>query len=519
MYLLLPSLLFFLLWSAASAQSGENGLTLYPCDSQAQCQSSFDCAESFDDRLCKKQPCACLPKEETSLTQCVSSNICRDGEGCLQFDLENRTVFYCADCRLTQSTNTTPLADACKSSPSPTPEPSPSANLVTGESCTSSTQCVSDLVCAVVGEEQICSSTSSRCWCIPEDYKLDSCLTSSDCTRQKEGCISPVDSSIGICAACAFVSSEQFEAVDSVCGGSPSKDPSPPSTQRAVPTPTRSQAPRISPSSTPVPVESPSSSSLPTSSPSSSAVQGPASSGSAEGSSSDGLDNSPSSSPSTSQLEEESGAGNLERCRSSTDCATGRFCLSDVTVSANEIKGDSCTSSSGSCLCVSRENNVCSTSEDCLQLDRCMKVGRTDYSLCISCNGVDSDIGIDLEAVDNGNGNCPVCIAASMLSEFGAADLVYRAHRRAQVLCDMQGSCATEGHMVVYRGDAMMMETYCERVDVVCRRVATVVNSPRMRKGLRVASRTDGLEFTALAARFGTKVEEMVLGTLLRGVV
>lgn len=62
----------------------------------------------------------------------------------------------------------------------------------------------------------------------------------------------------------------------------------------------------------------------------------------------------------------------------------------------------------------------------------------------------------------------------------------------------------------------MMMSSYCEELGVECNVVATVVNSPRMKVGLRIKSRTDGLEFTALAARFESKVEEHVLRSVVR---
>lgn len=39
------------------------------------------------------------------------------------------------------------------------------------------------------------------------------------------------------------------------------------------------------------------------------------------------------------------------------------------------------------------------------------------------------------------------------------------------------------------------------------------VNSPRFVRKWRAASHTDGLEFTALAARFATKGEEFVLSS------
>lgn len=125
----------------------------------------------------------------------------------------------------------------------------------------------------------------------------------------------------------------------------------------------------------------------------------------------------------------------------------------------------------------------------------------------------------------------PICIAAHLLSHLPSEALIFSEHRRAAVLCDGSGrhSCATPGHMVVYEPHgAMMMSTYCARfAPSGCEKRVMLVNSPRMRRRVRVVSRGVGmkeegsgsgnrLEFTALAARHGTKVEERVLALVVR---
>lgn len=45
------------------------------------------------------------------------------------------------------------------------------------------------------------------------------------------------------------------------------------------------------------------------------------------------------------------------------------------------------------------------------------------------------------------------------------------------------------------------------------------VNSPRMKSGLRVKSNVDSLQFTALEAKYGTKLEEVVLATMVSWLV
>lgn len=108
-----------------------------------------------------------------------------------------------------------------------------------------------------------------------------------------------------------------------------------------------------------------------------------------------------------------------------------------------------------------------------------------------------------------------VCIHAAALSHLPSDSLVYPTHRRATVLCDADGSCATPGHLVIYNHSPMLMRNYCACCAICSRRVA-FVNSPRMRVALRVRSQTRGLLYTALAARFETVAEERLLRALVR---
>lgn len=109
-----------------------------------------------------------------------------------------------------------------------------------------------------------------------------------------------------------------------------------------------------------------------------------------------------------------------------------------------------------------------------------------------------------------------VCVDAKLLGHLSGNDLVFPVHRRASVLCDRAGTCATAGHMVVFDGAGMSMRLYCEKfVEGGCDKRVALVNSPRMSFGLRVESRTSRLHMTAHAARFGSRVEELVLGRLI----
>lgn len=111
---------------------------------------------------------------------------------------------------------------------------------------------------------------------------------------------------------------------------------------------------------------------------------------------------------------------------------------------------------------------------------------------------------------DNGT----VCIDASLLTHLDASQLIFGAHRRASVLCDGHGSCATPGHMVQYAKSVMSMSTYCETRAVCSKRVAWV-NSPKFQRRLRIQSHTRGLSFTPLAARYETVLEERGLQLLV----
>lgn len=107
-----------------------------------------------------------------------------------------------------------------------------------------------------------------------------------------------------------------------------------------------------------------------------------------------------------------------------------------------------------------------------------------------------------------------VCVDARALTHLQREELVFEKDTIARVLCDSDGSCATKGHMVIFHGQAMIMGRYCAMVG--CSEHVMRVNSPRYRRGSRLTSRTEGLQYTALAARYATRVEEMVLQSVIR---
>lgn len=108
-----------------------------------------------------------------------------------------------------------------------------------------------------------------------------------------------------------------------------------------------------------------------------------------------------------------------------------------------------------------------------------------------------------------------ICVDARLLEGMKKEELVFEEHAVTTVLCDKMGSCATPGHIVVWNDTSMMMRSYCALAGG-CEEVQMEVNSPRWRRQLRVATKTSGLEFTAFAAKYATRGEEMALTTLVR---
>lgn len=114
----------------------------------------------------------------------------------------------------------------------------------------------------------------------------------------------------------------------------------------------------------------------------------------------------------------------------------------------------------------------------------------------------------------NSVSSAAVCIHSQHLSHLPYSALVFPRHVIANVLCDSFASCATPGHMVVYKGESMRMSGYCKIVG--CQRERGLVNSPKYSRGGRVESNTRDLVFTMLAARFETRSEEILLAGLVR---
>lgn len=194
----------------------------------------------------------------------------------------------------------------------------------------------------------------------------------------------------------------------------------------------------------------------------------------------------------------------------------------------------------------------CARASDCPAGERCADVaaGLTSpqdvrRSVCVSCTQTLSANAVEFLPLDSAASleeQCPqqfpesdqdggpvedlgegICIAVHHLGDLrDRKELVFPRHRRAAVLCDAHGNCATAAHVVVVNGGAATMREYCAaerfaqvRMGRACSRRVMWVNSPRMRRGVRVQSRHAGVQFTAFAANGGTVVERWAIQLLV----
>lgn len=258
----------------------------------------------------------------------------------------------------------------------------------------------------------------------------------------------------------------------------------------------------------------------------------------------------------------------FDPCRYHEHCIEPRLCVTgDLSGPCNGIEG---------CFCLREEISICKTCSECSEYpsETCAvskdSDSELDEGICLSSYTIWARLTIEFgcnsfpelptgeptsepeeyeesgdtgeESENSGKGDVPLvqgqddkpgdiksedtkekekessgqCIDANLLQHLAIPQRVYKEHVRALVLCDPEGSCATPGHMVVYKGDVTMMSDYCARRRKSCVSRTLLVNSPRFRKALRVPSRTDGLEFTALAARFESRVEAQALSFAIR---
>lgn len=227
-----------------------------------------------------------------------------------------------------------------------------------------------------------------------------------------------------------------------------------------------------------------------------------------------------------------------DSCSVTNPCETGFICLS--------TNGVVCSINDFLCLC-GPTDVVCSPNTPCTNGKNCMHRDNTacnDYNRVCLCGSGQPEIPSSSggggwnpfrspqpqqpppSSVNPGGFPNPtptqdaddddddVCVDAALLKHLPRERLVYRKDRRASVLCDEMGSCATAGHMVTFKGQAMMMMSYCQ-VTGMCKQRVMNVNSPVMSRNVRVPTKTDGLQFTAFASRYRSVVEERLLAAIV----
>lgn len=192
----------------------------------------------------------------------------------------------------------------------------------------------------------------------------------------------------------------------------------------------------------------------------------------------------------------EAGTGTFgEQCSSTADCLSSYNCVT--------FEGRECASADDKCVCVTLNFEKCEADEDCAEDEKCRTIGDFGRICTPRVSDVVQDVASSL-----------VCIDADALAHMGRDELLFEEHQTANVLCDDSGSCATPGHVVRYRGVGMMMKSYCGLVG--CVEKVIKVNSPRYRFGVRVPSKTEGLEYTAFAARYESMAEETTMAAAVR---
>lgn len=203
-----------------------------------------------------------------------------------------------------------------------------------------------------------------------------------------------------------------------------------------------------------------------------------------------------------------SSGNTYSECSSSQDCRSPRECIGF----SKDFKPICCEDQGfDGCTCIPHDFTTCSENSDCSDGEICEKESK-DINFCLA---TDANLWLSLiHPTSLEPSEEDVCIGVHSLVHLSFRDLTFDTHRTAKVLCDKNNSCATRGHMVWFNGKPMMMRSYCDQVG--CSEKKMLVNSPRRKAGLRLESETNGLQFSAYAARYGTETEEGVLGIVMR---
>lgn len=210
-------------------------------------------------------------------------------------------------------------------------------------------------------------------------------------------------------------------------------------------------------------------------------------------------------------------------CHDDFDCRTPRLCFSPNLAELCRPFGQNVTKdddAESSCVCRPLRLTRCEVSRDCQKGEYCGNVDGQDSGLRVCLANDIKALPSELRREGGmnetiGSKSSGVCMDSKLLKELDKEELVFKDDILADVLCDEFDSCATAGHMIVWNGSSMMMKRYCTKQGIKCRKEVIYVNSPKWRMGRRIESYTEGLELTAIAARFESRIEETILRSVI----
>lgn len=521
------------------------GYTGELCRTSSECATPRRCYTSDGDK-CSSSDSDCFCADTDNISCSTSSN-------CLPFDrcYILSGVGICISCNFGEDTfEGTPTdegncaTDGTLPSSSPTSTPPPAATdgpsgrkLGTGEQCTKNSQCDPPRKCYTF-DDDLCTALNVLCVCESLSHLI--CDTSADCLSGDRCYIINGDS---VCLSC-YIKPDDFSGTPIDGGNCQGTDPTATSTPESTimdPVTTSASSPSpivlvpsasssISDPSSPSPFRTSKPASTPSST-SSASIFIPITSSTPSATVSTGRRKKPSSSPSSSFAESppstETPTQRVDPSLSSSPSMSGLvggIVTPSVSVSPsmtdNPVVSMSPTASMSTLadtlpnISPSPINTVSPIVSTGPSYTVSPTIGNSPNS-STSTSATDPDSPTFSDSPDASPTEENVCISADALLHLDESSLVFKKHRRGAVLCDTHENCATPGHIVLYRGEAMPMSRYCALNDISCVRRVTLVNSPRMKIGLRIASRSRDLKFTALAAARETWVERFFLKLLV----
>lgn len=474
-FVTLLTLLTFLTLAAPS--HAQAGLTFDLCDTDSSCTAPRQCYDTSSSNLtlCTSSTVSVCVCYSESPVYCTESSVCSEGEICARTD---DTPSSCYSEAAVESNHRLFTFD---SPPPPVPVPTGPpgtplwenvGSISRGAKCTEPLQCSSGLFCLSFSSAS-CNGPADNCRCIPRGSGRG-CEDDGDCSNDDDVCVNVGSESENSCLP---------DDVATVVSPRPQPPTITPEVTAVVPVPQNSQPALPSVSARPTPFSSgdPVAVTMPPT----------------------GDDDSDDPEVSTTP----------------------------VSVPREPIQTDSMGEDNGNAIITDGTDMTSSSSnspdedEEVSDIETSSSPDSTDTSSTSTETGATGDDDAD-DSTNNNTDVSPedstppkseICISVHHLSHLSKSDLIYSSHKHARVLCDQHLSCATPGHIVIYRKQPMMMSSYCELVHGGCKSSVKLVNSPRLSASQqRIASRSEDLQFTPLAARYATRIEERMLTLVMR---